>query len=646
MQKNNIINTVLVTCVGSGVGQSVLDSLNLNRRYRILGCDGNRNIYANSYCDKFFIVPNIYSENYLLTILDICKKNSVDIVIPGHDHELSLFSKNRELFENEGIKVLVSFNPEIIEVSRHKLKWYEYFTAFGCNIVPTYLVKEYRSNPNEKLLPAIIKPIGGSASQGILIINSLSELVSANEDDIIQPYLFPEKSDANYNQIYDAVKKGQFVQRSEISIQLLFNSDSRFSGIFISKNTLKNGVPVFVDPIDPKEFAYTDEIMKFVPVLESKKTTGPVNIQGRVTPKGLYFFEMNMRFTGITGNRALLGFNEVEYLVDNFLGYRNDTLSNYAHNKLGARQVACTTIPREYKTIHEPILIILGAGSEVGRTFLIENAQKYKMVYLIAREESYERYTNLFSQPYISIIRESDMRATECLCQADILINFASALAYESDQKKYDALRFMLKWTTRAAKAKIPLIINLSSQSVYPQNVNIKKNEQHIIEYENSYAFQKVLMEDMFTNIRELSPLSKVISLRLPRIINPNNLKQTGFFGKLVKENTVGMTLPYPQNNTNLIHISDVHGAINYIIDNRDIIDFPSLLNVSGENVSLEGYCHAISELKGENSLFILEENKEVLNSSMIDGTLFESLGWKRRNSIRNIIQQINDTPS
>ena len=45
-------------------------------------------------------------------------------------------------------------------------------------------------------------------------------------------------------------------------------------------------------------------------VLAHYAPRGPINLQGRITPAGLMFFEMNPRFTGITGNRSQFGFNE------------------------------------------------------------------------------------------------------------------------------------------------------------------------------------------------------------------------------------------------------------------------------------------------------------------------------------------------
>src|SRR5690554_8062534 len=93
------MKTVLVTCVGSGVGQSAIDSLNLKREFFIIGCDGNPNVYAHSFCDCFFVVPGLYSEGYVDYILQLCIENNVDIVIPGHDHELVLFARDYEKFE-------------------------------------------------------------------------------------------------------------------------------------------------------------------------------------------------------------------------------------------------------------------------------------------------------------------------------------------------------------------------------------------------------------------------------------------------------------------------------------------------------------------------------------------------------------------
>lgn len=636
------MKTVLVTCVGSGVGQSVIDSLNLKRDFRIIGCDGNPNVYAHSYCDEFFVVPGLYTDGYLDHILGLAIENKVDIVVPGHDHELVLFAEVQDRFKEKGIEVVVS-ESKIIAISRDKKDWYNFFAPLGCKIVPTLSVNEFLENPDESILPAIVKPSGGSASQGISIINELKELEGLEGEDIIQPYLFPEKSDKNYQSIYNAVKNGRFLQMSEISIQLIFNRETKFSGMFISKNTLKGGVPVYVDPINPREFEYIDEIMKFVPILEEHGVRGPVNIQGRVTPNGLYFFEMNMRFTGITGNRAQLGFNEVDFLVRNFLGL-GANIGEYAYNKVGVRQVACTTITRQYERKGKETVTVLGGGSNLGQIFIRQAIQHFQKINVVVRSESWEKYQDCFGDlTTVELIRDNDVLLEQRLCQSDVLINFVSALAYEEDVKKFEAIRYIQKMLVRISKANINKIINISSQSVYSQTSNIMKTEKDEIRYTGSYAFQKVLMEDMFASIKEFRPLSKVISLRLARVIAPSILNQAGFFGKMIKDYISGGTIEItnPANNTNLIHANDVVSAIRFILTEMDSKELPEVLNVGGDNVSMAQYVSYVQDLIAGTGKFNLGESEEVTNSSMVDLRGIEELGWSYEYKTTDIINEL-----
>ncbi len=633
---------VLVTCVGSGVGQSIIDSLNLKRdEYKIIGCDGNRNVYAHSYCDDFYVVSSLYSEKYIEEIIDICVENGVDIVVPGHDHELTLFAKGLDKFNDNNIKVLVS-EPTITEISRDKRDWYNYFSSKGCKIVPTFLVNEFKENINTSIFPAIVKPSGGSASQGITIVNTEEDLKNLKGEDIIQPYLFPEKEDVNYKDIKRAVLNGDFIQKSEISIQLLFDNSSKHVGTFISKNTLKNGVPIFVDPINPKSFKYLEEILKFVPILEKKKVKGPVNIQGRITPNGLYFFEMNMRFTGITGNRALLGFNEVDYLVKNFLN-KKASIDGYAPNKLGVRQVACSTIPREVNKKNKRILTILGGGSSIGQHFINTlNYKEYSKIYLIVRLKSEVKYKSLFKDSIFEIISDTDSRLITCFTKSDILVNFVSALAFQEDELKYNAVRYIYKMIPKISKAKIPKIINISSQSVYNQKENKSKKEEFDTYAKTSYAFQKIIIEDFFASIKEYSVLTEIVNLRFSRILNPNDKSQLGFFGTIISNYINGKKtiISNPKNNTNLIHIDDVCSAINYAIDNS--LDNYTL-NVGGQDINMKEFCEEVkNQVLDSSDSIIYGEDESVKSSSMINTDKFLNLGWKPKYStVKDIISDI-----
>lgn len=641
---------ILVTCAGSGVGQSVLDSLHLTGLHRITGCDLKSNVFAYNYCHSFHLAKGIYDPDYLDFILALCKKEAIDLVIPGHDHELLLFSAQRDRFSEQNIEVMVS-RPDIIEISRDKYLWYQYFSQFGCQIVPTQRVCEFRNNPDPSFFPAIIKPAGGSASQGIHILHNADELEGIKDEDIIQPYLFPLPDDPNYPAIQKAIQNRRFVQLSEISIQLVLSRQSQSEGIFISRNTLKDGVPMFVDPIEPASFAYISEIQKMVTILQEKQVSGPVNLQGRITSRGLVLFEMNMRFTGITGTRAMLGFNEVEFLINNFLDKPTCQLAGNASDKLGVRQVGCATIPRPHKDLSsKPSYTLWGAGGYIGAHFLAELIKTgcYKNIYLICRSASFEHYVNRFTEPGIRVIPEGDSFLQSAYCFSDILINFSGARANTDDTQQYEAILFQHRQLQQLEKANIPFIINVSSQSVYDQHKDLKKTEDSELKTDNLYAFQKRISEDFFHTLSEKKPANQVISLRLSRVIGAgsSNQKPEGFFAQVIQSLCTNQTIhiPHPNNKINLIDIRDVSGAIMHLIQQRQERRFPPLLNIGGSNLTLRQYCDMVIStlgLREKKDLLHYASSEKTETSSLISSELANKNGWTPSYSIEQSIKEM-----
>lgn len=637
---------ILVTCAGSGVGQSALDSLNLVNKHYVIGCDAKKDVYAFNYCNKFYEVPSIYSTDYTEKIIEICKKEKIDVVIPGHDGELLIFAKKINLFDKNNIKVIVS-KPDIIEISRDKYRWFKYFSDKGCSIVNTKKISDFVNQPDMDFFPAIVKPSGGSASQGISIIKNISELSehNFNADYIIQPYLFPEKVDQNYDTIKRAVDNKKLIQLSEISIQIIYNTDSTIKSIFISKNILKNGVPMFVEPIEIDSFKYSDEILKFAKTLSDEKVIGPVNLQGRVTENGFVFFEMNMRFTGITGTRAKLGWNEVEYLVSNFLG-KESYLDKFASNKYGIRQVACDTAPIQSKR-DKKFFTILGFSGFIGSNFVkkLLEINENCIVQLIYSESEGDKNRMFFKDdPRVCFISSDDNDIASYYSLTDILINFVGARANESDSRMYNAINFLYKQVKIIAKIQIPFILNISSQSIYNQKEDSIKTEIATPQLDNAYAFQKYMTEEFFNSIAESKPSIHVLNLRLSRVFN--TYKSEGFFAHIIESflNGQSITIPNPQNKINLVDIRDVVDAILYFtnFENKNIL--PKVINIGNKNYSIIQYAETVLEIinkKNSRDLIISSNNSNISISSMINTELARSLGWKPKYTLESSIKKL-----
>ena len=170
---------------------------------------------------------------------------------------------------------------------------------------------------------------------------------------------FRKKSDPCYEPLKKAAENGRLLQLAEISVQYVISKEQKILGKIATYNKLKDGVPIEVIPIEDARI--WESLEEIFPYLFRKGMWGPINIQGRMTAEGPRFFEMNARFTGITGMRSMMGFNEVEVLIKNFLDLAPDSspvgvVSGFG--KVGMRQVADRIVPPGH---YEPLKLRMDA---------------------------------------------------------------------------------------------------------------------------------------------------------------------------------------------------------------------------------------------------------------------------------------------
>ena len=92
---------------------------------KLVGVDLDELAPALNFVDVKYKVPRINSKDFIPTIIDICKKEQISLIIPTIDTELELYSKNKKLIEESGAKVMVS-DIDTTSIMRNKIETYKY----------------------------------------------------------------------------------------------------------------------------------------------------------------------------------------------------------------------------------------------------------------------------------------------------------------------------------------------------------------------------------------------------------------------------------------------------------------------------------------------------------------------------------------
>jgi nucleoside-diphosphate-sugar epimerase/biotin carboxylase len=657
MQNTNKIK-VLITCVGGGVGQSVVDSLKNNKgRYHLVCSDSVTPNYGSLDCDQIIDLPKLSEKSYVPALVDYCEKLGIDIVIPGHDGEQVLFAEARKQFEAVGTTVMVS-SIELVQLFRNKLEWAKYFRRHTDRVVMSASPKElvYHENSINFCFPAIAKPMAGSASAGLKIIKHSSDLIDIPEDYVIQEFLFPSSDDPNHRVVRDAVNNNKLVQISEISIQLLYSRDGDLIGKFGSRNKLKSGVPIEIVPIKEDESVVWDAVTVIDELLRPLRPSGPINLQGRLTDKGLVLFEMNPRFTGITGTRSLFGFNEVSLLVDCFIdGIQRKPRINF--NKVGFRQVACRAASHAVSKlkinsgIRDLNIVVLGGTSWLGRALVssLESRAPDELV-LVTRNRSLAQAKALYAgKSCITVLSAEDPGLDDVFGWCDVLINLVSGRPPSGNENIEAAFTYQSRMLSRAFSTGVPLVVNVSSQSVYGPDEEPWKEESKL-HLSEPYSFSKYAIEQYLESFKRVHPSTKTLSLRFSRLFGPcDGLRVAEFPHKVVQSFIQGTDIQVTNSETvfDLLDIRDAVGAIEHVLLN-DVADQGVLFNV-GSSAPLtaaqyKNLCATVwSEITDDSKINEINEYRlsPVVSGGYLDCTKFLKTGWTKKISTSDSVKDL-----
>lgn len=240
---------------------------------------GDYSIYAPAFhcCDKSVLLPKVTDLDYVEQLIEFCRKNHIDMVIPLIDPELEVLAAQRERFYDADIMVVVS-PPQTVQTAFDKYLTYKFGKDNGIAVPETVVtIKEA-----EALLaagglkwPVVVKPRKGSASADITYCHNERQMRSAFE--------------SCPNPMIQECAKGQ-----EYGYDIFGDRDYRPISVFCKhKLAMRAGETDKAVSTDDAEL-----IALGVKLAESLQLFGPVDVDVMVTSDGPKLLEVNPRFGG------------------------------------------------------------------------------------------------------------------------------------------------------------------------------------------------------------------------------------------------------------------------------------------------------------------------------------------------------------
>jgi carbamoyl-phosphate synthase large subunit len=275
---------VLVTGIGGNVGQGVLRNLRaLDTKLWIVGSDIGRATAGHHFCDAFAQLPYAYDPEYVPRMVELCRREQVELVIPSTDYE----TYHLGLARNSLPALLVS-PPEVTRMCLDKWETWQALAARSIPFADSSLPSQYRGDFPE----IIVKPREGRGSRGVHV--NPPDWRSFDDSNVIQQRLLgPEITTAFY-----VTREGRLLGEITFERTLVAGATERATVTFAHEKPMRRIIDALVRAFEIR---------------------GPCNVQSIVTVEGPIPFELNCRYSGTNSIRARFGFEDVRYGIEEYL---------------------------------------------------------------------------------------------------------------------------------------------------------------------------------------------------------------------------------------------------------------------------------------------------------------------------------------
>ena len=260
--------------------------------------------------DKYYIVPRVTDNNYIPTILDICRKENINGVLSLIDPELSILAEYEQEFQKLGVTVIGS-SKKLCDMALDKYAMYQWLHKSGYKTAKSFVKKEefeHCLSSGGIQFPVFVKPRNGSASIAISTVKNkevLDALWNSSTDMMIQEHMHGQEIGAD---VYIDMISGEVIS-------------------IFTKKKIKMRAGETDKSVSFKNPKLYDLIIRFVKEAGFK---GQIDIDIFENDSEYYISEVNPRFGGGYPHAYECGVNHMKMIVNNLRKMQNvPEIGNY-----------------------------------------------------------------------------------------------------------------------------------------------------------------------------------------------------------------------------------------------------------------------------------------------------------------------------
>jgi carbamoyl-phosphate synthase large subunit len=319
--------TILITSVGTLIGQVILDSLEHRRsRLRVIGCNRTAETANTFRCDRAWLTPPTDQAGaFTDAFMQIFERERPDLVIPGRDPDILSLTRLAER-QPQLHSVLLAGSHTMAHMMDDKAETHRFSVRHGLRFADSVetngpgTIEAARALRDRHGFPLIAKPSNGSGSVGVRILLNDAHLdaASGRPSLVIQPFLDPPA------ELSFSVDEGWplfwgIVEDRIHGAQILISRDGTIGPMLGFRACMVAGRCERLMRCD--DSALLDSAHAFARAASAEGWRGPFNVQAKRDRNGDWrIIELNGRFSGGTAARRHLGLDEVALMINEWLG--------------------------------------------------------------------------------------------------------------------------------------------------------------------------------------------------------------------------------------------------------------------------------------------------------------------------------------